>query len=181
MTRDELTLSVYPLCFHLAHWARRRYPKLTRAAGGVPDLAQAALLRVLEQADTYDPDFRVQGKPVKPGTYLHHIALHAIQDLLRKERHRTREVHLADQGWLGKRTAPLLDGQEEVASLLECLHERERQVVTLHCLEGRTLKETTARIGGVTIQRIQALYSRALNRMERKMHRRDATVDKLPT
>ncbi len=173
MTRDELTESVYRLCFDLAYRAAHQYPDLVRTAGGPRDLAQAALLRLLEKATTYNPEFRVEGHSVKPGTYLYQIALHAIQDVLRTERRRrAHECELGEGQPAGQPATPRLDGQEEVANLLGCLHERERQVVILHCVEGWTYKEIAEKIGGVSKQRAAALFGRAVVRMGKRQRER---------
>lgn len=143
----------------------------------VEDIAAATLLKIV------DNDFRVLREfrgDASLATYLTVVARRiCIQELLRKQKSRDASSKWDDRAMLGEPdSAPAalkgMESLEEVEMLLKALSGKEREIVRLYYLEGRTYEEISTETE-IPVNTIGAVLSRA-----RKKLRETAGTDGKP-
>ena len=144
------------------HTALRR----TRRAELSEDVAQAVFIALARSAARLRPRESL-------GAWLHQTTLCAAASALRSESRRRRHEHAAatpDNGQV-RSDAAADDPAAQVEAALHRLRSRDRQVLALHYLEGRTMSQTAAALG-ITIEAARKRLTRALERLRDKLGRR---------
>jgi RNA polymerase sigma-70 factor (ECF subfamily) len=168
-----------PIAFRafVVRYERPVFAILSRLLGSGPhveDLAQETFLKVWRALDRYDGRAPLEH-------WISRIAVHVALDWLRREKRRRSEVALPELGedvlgWLRHEGDDAEIGHRQAAELLEAamggLSPRDRLVLTLQELEGRSVKEISALTGwsGVAV-RVRAL--RARGRLRRALDELD--------
>lgn len=125
------------------------------------DLAQETFLRVFRHATGYRTDSRFT-------TWLYHIARNVARDELRARRRRPHLFAASEQGLeeapaRARAVEETIERREAVLTALRALAPRDRQLIALRDLEGRSYEEIAARTG-LPLGTVKSGLSRARNR-----------------
>ena len=135
------------------------YPKVRAYVQGkianphdAEELVSAVFLKVVQKADSYDP------QKASLSTWVYTITRNTVTDFIRTRR---TVVEFAD--WMADEPSPDLtdDALDALADALLALKEKERDLIVLHYYHGHTLK-TVAEMMGMSYINAKVLHKKAL-------------------
>jgi RNA polymerase sigma-70 factor (ECF subfamily) len=112
----------------------------TTQAEKIEDLVQEVLLAIHRKRDLYRP-----GMPVMP--WVRAIAKHRMIDSIRSEKRRPELVELSEEIESAFSVEQPIESFYDIDALLECLDERQRQILKLAKVEEVPLEEIARRLG----------------------------------